>query len=312
MKGERDSGPDSSDIVEIGVQENDKVIIGGVRLSDLGLKNREKLIVTGQFPDGPKSKVCQSCNKPMDWRTSGNLKPRPSAKSLRYYSYHNSCNGDCVREAYNGEEAKRKLAALGSTLKTEERDKAESVILAGAYMLKHRSVPENRDKHNSATHRWRQQATLDREDIKIITPHVTSLVRRDIVLFVHRNVGGGLLTKLTGELVIFDTEGVAKSHKHADTTIWAFYSNKKRLWLSITRSGEFFSVVETGKAKVKLDGSNVLDLIDDFVGDGALVYWASANAIDYNRLSDFYTQFRCPRPAKWINAGYDLARLVFG
>ncbi|KAI8618284.1 hypothetical protein BC830DRAFT_961945 [Chytriomyces sp. MP71] len=94
--------------------------------------------------------------------------------------------------------------------------------------------------------------------------------------------------------------------------MWAFYSDKKRLWLSITRSGELFAVVEIGKVKVKLDGSNVLDLNDEFVGDGALVYWASANAIDYYRLSDFHTQFRRPCPAKWINAGYDLARLVFG
>ncbi|KAI8607676.1 hypothetical protein BC830DRAFT_93235 [Chytriomyces sp. MP71] len=116
----------------------------------------------------------------------------------------------------------RKLAAFDSTLTTEECEKAESKILAGTYMLKHCSVSENYDKHNSATHCWSQRATLDQEGIKIITPHVASLARRDIALSACRNVSVGVLTKLTGELVFFDTEVVAKSHKHADTTIWAF------------------------------------------------------------------------------------------
>ncbi|KAI8618761.1 hypothetical protein BC830DRAFT_1079019 [Chytriomyces sp. MP71] len=67
-------------------------------------------------------------------------------------------------------DAKRKLAALDSTLTTKECEKAESRILTGVYTFKHHSLPENYDKHNSVTHCWHQLATLDQEGIKIITP----------------------------------------------------------------------------------------------------------------------------------------------
>ncbi|TPX52054.1 hypothetical protein CcCBS67573_g09956 [Chytriomyces confervae] len=55
----------------------------------------------------------------------------------------------------------------------------------------------------------------------------------------------------------------------------------------------------------------VLDRIDLFVGVSWIVYWASANAIDFNRLVDFYSQHQQSHPVKWFNAGYNLTCHVF-
>ena len=48
-------------------------VINGVVLTKLGSRYAIRLKETGQFPIGPKSKVCADCGEAMDWRTSGQI-----------------------------------------------------------------------------------------------------------------------------------------------------------------------------------------------------------------------------------------------
>ena len=112
----------------------------------------------------------------------------------------------------------------------------------------------------------------------------------------------------SGDLIFFDTEGT-REHSHSSTTLWAFYSATRREWMSISRSGG----LHRGK-KTKVEGKVALGIISNFVGAGTIVYFASHNRIDYNRLLDWYRQegMFASAPSRWLNAGAELLFKVFG
>jgi hypothetical protein len=77
-------------------------VVNGVQLTKLGVKNRDKLIDIGQYPDGPSPKKCQTCDESMDWRTSGTLMGRKNKNGiLTHYTYANAHNSICVKLAFS-------------------------------------------------------------------------------------------------------------------------------------------------------------------------------------------------------------------
>ena len=76
-------------------------VANAIQLTKLGIKNRDKLIKTGQYTDGPQAKNWQTCDGSMDWRTTGSLKPRKDKNGMLYYSYYNAHNPNCVKEAFS-------------------------------------------------------------------------------------------------------------------------------------------------------------------------------------------------------------------
>ena len=65
-------------------------VANAIQLTKLGIKNRDKLIKTGQYTDGPQAKNWQTCDGSMDWRTTVSLKPRKDKNGMLYYSYYNA------------------------------------------------------------------------------------------------------------------------------------------------------------------------------------------------------------------------------
>jgi hypothetical protein len=78
------------------------IVNGVLQLSELGRKNKIRLINTGQCPGGPNPKVCPICNSSMDWRTSGTIMGRKNKSGvLTNYTYGTAHNGYCAKEAYS-------------------------------------------------------------------------------------------------------------------------------------------------------------------------------------------------------------------
>jgi hypothetical protein len=82
------TGDDENAILELNAQVN------GVALTKLGSRNAIRLKESGQFPIGPKSKVCADCGEAMDWRTTGQI---TRAKKNGPFYYHKNHNGGCQK-----------------------------------------------------------------------------------------------------------------------------------------------------------------------------------------------------------------------
>ncbi|KAJ3259879.1 hypothetical protein HDU77_001599 [Chytriomyces hyalinus] len=141
--------------------------------------------------------------------------------------------------------------------------------------------------------------------------------------------------KSSMDFIYCDVEPTRDGRKNtqADTAMWAFFSVQKLRWLSITCNSSipnsyWLYVGQDTADKKQASDRECLLAIEDFVGNskksalnqmfklttaaGILVFFASYNVYNKNRILDWFTTQNHPQQLKWLNAGIDLLFPLFG
>ncbi|KAJ3411298.1 hypothetical protein HDV05_002402 [Chytridiales sp. JEL 0842] len=314
----------------------------GVELTALGKKNYLKLAdpATKKIREPP-AKKCKGCEEKMDWRRTGQLQKRANG-----YTYQQFCKG-CRKTKWNDEKLEQHKQILKAAEELSDDEERKSLLMTSPVysgnqkkMQEHRAIqnkaaevadPEEREalmltssvyvgnkkkyatpesiaKHNADNHRYRAKSILEQESVTVIQAHCRSMQDHGIKSIIRGRLAG---VDLRGDLVYFDTESKSRSHTHADTTLWAFFRVTQG-FLSVSRSttGKYWVWLE-GK-KSLLASPDALGAISRFVGTARVVYFASSNSIDMNRLEDWYKLEQRVVPFRWLNAGFDVLFKVFG
>ncbi|KAJ3404767.1 DNA-directed RNA polymerase II core subunit rpb9 [Chytriomyces hyalinus] len=199
------------------------------------------------------------------------------------------------------------------------------------------ATEEGRKRRSDSAHRSAEKAARLSKDVIVTKPHVEMFGEADTVASIRKLVKPHIVTclKSSMDFIYCDVEPTRDGRKntHADTAMWAFFSMQQLQWLSITRNSSipnsyWLCVGQDKAAKKQASDRECLLAIEDFVGNSKksalnqmfklitaariLVFFASYNAHDKNRILDWFTTHNHPQQLQWFNAGADLLFPIFG
>ncbi|KAJ3416781.1 hypothetical protein HDV05_000155 [Chytridiales sp. JEL 0842] len=237
------------------------------------------------------------------------MRPSGGYGGLLSIVFHNHLDAPTFYDRLQKLELHREILKTADTVHDEqEREKLLMTSSVYAGNKKKYATPESIAKHNAASHRSRAKSITEQEGVAVIQAHCRSMQDNGIKAMIRGRLTG---VDLRGDLVYFDTESKSRSHTHPDTTLWAFFRVTQG-FLSVSRSStDKYWVWLEGK-KSLLASPDALEAISRFVGTARVVYFASSNAIDLNRLEDWYKLEQKVVPFRWLNAGFDVLFKVFG
>jgi hypothetical protein len=139
--------------------------------------------------------------------------------------------------------------------------------------------------------------------------------------YLKKSVFSGLLC----DLILLDTEAHHRSHQFAETYELAairtsdqqeFYSNRTdatqalwNVWIGKSSNGKMGYSVEKKHCSV----TQLFKLFNEFVDNLPIGYYASANAVDYNRLKGLFTAGGADiNKQRFLNIGFEVTFRLFG